>query len=104
VFSLDDLRAAFAFGLAVAEHAHGIQGGANDSSDRVLSVVRRVAAGDLTLLDTPEEVAAGAGVPDEAKALLRDLVRDMQLTQQTMARLLLACRPGPKRRGRKGQG
>jgi hypothetical protein len=53
-----DLVRAFFFGVRLAEHFHDIPCPLDkEQPDRVVQLLKSIAAGDFTLVDTPEEVA-----------------------------------------------
>lgn len=89
------LQAAFSLGFLAAEHVHGVNHDGNqDFANAVFKILEKVANGELTLLNTPEETIAGlpppppdlaATSPDAIKKALEQLVLQVgERTRQAM--------------------
>lgn len=89
------LQVAFSLGLLTAEHVHGVTRKGNQVlTDKVFDILEKVASGEITLLDTPEETMAGLPAPpSELAAREPDAINNMrdqlaaemaQLTRETM--------------------
>ena len=74
------LQTAFVLGLMAAERVHGVSRRGNQIlTDAVFTILRQVANGELTLLDTPEETIAGLPPPPpELAAIGSEAVRAAQ--------------------------
>lgn len=52
-------KTCFILGIRVAENVHGIRRKPNDpTQDAIFDTLKAVASGEITVIDTPEEVAA----------------------------------------------
>lgn len=88
----------FVLGIMVAEHAHGIRRTGDDGkTDAIYETLRLVANGDLTLLNTPEELIASLPTPPggielkigpEFYELLRQSRENQKRTAQIVANAL----------------
>lgn len=54
----DRIQLAFAVGILVAEQVHGVKREGNGPSKAMFDLLQQVADGDVTLLDTPEELVS----------------------------------------------
>ncbi len=58
------IKAFFSLGLKVAEHVHGVRRDGDDpKTDAIFETLKSIASGDLSLLDTPEEMIAKLPTP-----------------------------------------
>lgn len=81
------------FGIFVAEHVHDIKNTRDarrkDITDKILQTVDAIADGEMTLVDTPEEVCGGMkGLPENLRAMLPGMLRDARNEQRTIAQAL----------------
>ena len=107
------LQVAFAVGVMAAEHVHGTNRKRNQVlTDAILRVLRQLAIGELTLLDTPEETIADLAAPPpeltaKAPAAMRsfrtqmmaempEMIRQGMRDQREVAAELLMAMGGPK--------
>ena len=87
----DDLEAAFRFGFSLAEYLFGIKRNFRDDvSDRILDTLEKIASGELTLIDTPEEkIAELPGLPESLKKSIPGHLRNARAWHQEVATKLL---------------
>jgi hypothetical protein len=58
------LHTAFALGVRAAEHVHGVDRKRNQAAtDAIFRILDKVASGELTLIDTPEETIGNLPEP-----------------------------------------
>ena len=81
---------AFTLGLLVAEHVHGLRrpGGDDTARRRFEATLEAVARGDLTLLDTPEEMLAHQPVPPDIAEQAPELADQLRAALQSHVHLL----------------
>ena len=95
----DLVKSIFSFGLKVAEHVHGVRRGGNDNTNEELfKVIRAVAAGELTLLGTPEETIASLpkpppGVKLNIEPAFLDMMRVSRENERFTAKIVEASMP-----------
>lgn len=82
-----DLEGVFSFGVRVAEHVHG----ARQDSDAILDALEEIAAGELTIIGTPEETAAEVppGMPESLRRRLPEMLNESRARDRRMARAIL---------------
>lgn len=90
----DSVQRAFMLGIHVAEYVHGIRQSNNDAritSDKILATLRQIEAGELTLIDTPEETVAKAppGMPETFKQRLPEMLNDCRRNERKLAESIL---------------
>lgn len=82
----ESLERGFMLGIAVARHVHGIRARfRDDSSDRILETLEAIAHGKLTLVDTPEEIAAETRPPDSVVQRLPEILRESRKQERQSA-------------------
>jgi hypothetical protein len=70
-----DLVRAFFFGLRLAEHFHDVPYAFNEAqTDRIVSLLKSIAEGDFTLVDSPEEVEDQADWHPELRERLPEML------------------------------
>ena len=88
--SKPDVYAGFVFGLSVAEHIYGIDAGRRaECCDpaAIAKLANEVAAGNITLHDTPEEIASGEEL-ELARFLMPEAIRDEREVAEIVGRYL----------------
>jgi hypothetical protein len=89
------LKVAFTLGMMIAKHVHGVSRSGNQAqTNAIFDALGRVASGEITLLDTPEETISGrpppppelaAKAPEAIKKLLEQLASKIpEATRQGM--------------------
>ena len=74
-----NLQIAFILGVMIAEHAHGINRKENQNlTDEIFRILEKVAGGNLTLINTPEEnIASLPGPSPELAAKAPEAVKKL---------------------------
>jgi hypothetical protein len=95
----DALVISFRLGIKVAEYVHGTSRKGDDKkTDAIFSALRAVADGELTLLDTPEEIIASLPSPPKGVKLnigpeFYERIRQGREEQMAVAETLLNMLP-----------
>lgn len=93
------LKTCFILGVMVAEHVHGIRRMPKDiTTDALFDVLKEIAAGNMTLIDTPEEAVSKLPEPPaefvpHLVPLFRGLLRNGRENQRIAAQQILAALP-----------
>lgn len=90
----DAIERAFMLGIRVAEHVYGVAQNADvarDASNKILATLEQIDAGELTLIDTPEETEAKAppGMPESLKQRLPAILNESRRAEVEMVKLIL---------------
>ena len=92
----EHMKVCFTLGLRVAEHVHGIgRTGDDKKHDAIFEALKEVAKGDLTLLNTPEEIIASLPTPPAGiklnidDAMFREMIRNGRESDKVAAQMLL---------------
>jgi hypothetical protein len=89
-----DLVRAFFFGLRLAEHFHDVPYAFDEGqTDRIVGLLKSIADGDFTLVDSPEEVADQADWHPQLRERLPEMLsaarRHHRVTAEDLLRVLV---------------
>lgn len=82
-----DMERGFMFGVRVAEYVHGT----TQNLDAIMAALKEIAAGELTIVNTPEEMIgqASPGMPEPLRQIVPGLLNEERRTDRETARRVL---------------